>query len=199
MIEIMARSRTQTTNPLINTILVFSVGLSTLELSQLIFDPSNAASLTTLELNAVLNSMFRGMFLSADTLVSFMSVLVAWILSGMVAGVRAKHGFWGAFAGFIGTLLGAGFLAALNTNALVNTTALIEFGTGTAACTLVACIAAYATGSATKVKPNKIKTTPTRKAWDESKLEKVWTCRRCGNKIPPGAFTCPSCGEAVIE
>jgi hypothetical protein len=199
MKERMAKRRTQTTNPLINIILVFSVGLSALELSQLIFDPSNAASLTTLELDAVLNSMFRGMFLSADTLVSFMSVLVAWILSGMVAGVRAKHGFWGAVASFIGTLLGAGFLASLNLNALTSTTAVFEFGMGTAACTLVACVAAYATGSATKVKPEKIKPTSTRKAWDESKLDKVWTCRRCGNKIPPGAFTCPSCGEAVIE
>ncbi len=195
----MTTTRTTTTNPLINIVLVFTVGLSALELSQLIFDPSNANSLTTLALDLVVKSMFRGMFLSATNIVSFMAVLVAWILSGMVAGIRAKNGFWGATAGFIGTLLGAGFLILLNPNSLADSAAMTQFGLGTVACTLAACVAAYATGSATKPPPVAVKSVKTRKAWARSKEKEVWTCNRCGNSIPPGAFTCPTCGEAVIE
>jgi hypothetical protein len=192
----MSKQRTTTTNPLINIILVFSVGLSALEISQLILDPQNAASLTTLDFNTVISSMFRGMFLSADNIGSFMAVLLAWAISGMVAGVRAKNGFWGALAGFIGTILGAGLLLSLNLEG--TTQSLIEFGLGTASCALVACVAAYATGTATKQKPTPIKTVKTRKAWAASKKD-VWKCNRCGENIPPGAFTCPSCGEPVIE
>lgn len=192
----MSKQRTTTTNPLINIILVFSVGLSALEISQLILDPQNAASLTTLDFNTVISSMFRGMFLSADNIGSFMAVLLAWAISGMVAGVRAKNGFWGALAGFIGTILGAGLLLSLNLEG--TTQSLIEFGLGTAGCALVACVAAYATGTATKQKPTPIKTVKTRKAWAASKKD-VWKCNRCGENIPPGAFTCPSCGEPVIE
>ena len=176
----MSQQRTTTTNPLINIVLVFSVGLSALEISQLILDPQNAASLTTLDFDTVLNSMFRGMFLSADNLVSFMAVLLAWAISGMVAGVRAKNGFWGALAGLIGTLLGAGLLLSLNLEGI--TTSLLEFGLGTAACALVACVAAYATGNATKQKTTPVKTVKTRKAWAASKKE-VWTCNRCGKKV----------------
>lgn len=193
------RNKTQTTNPLINTVLVISVGLSALEISQLILDRSNAASLTTLDFNAVLVSMFEGMFLSVDTLVSFMAVLVAWILSGMVAGVRAKNGFWGAVAGFFGTIIGAGFLALLNMDSLQDTTSLSPFALGTVTCILATCVAAYATGSATKVKAISAKPMPTRKAWAASKSKEIWTCNRCGTSIPPGAFSCPTCGEPVIE
>ncbi len=195
----MTTSKTKTTNPLINTFLVFTVGLSALELSQLVFDPVNAASLTTLELDAVIDSMFKGMFLSADTLVSFMAVLVAWIISGMVAGVRAKQGFWGAFAAFFGTLLGAGLLLALNLNRLTEITIIIEFSIGTIACAIAASAAAYATGNATKIKPQAKKTLPTRKIWATSESKNVWKCNRCGNDIPPGVFSCPKCGEPVIE
>lgn len=186
------------TNPIYNTILVISVGLSVLELSQLVLDPENAASLTALDVDGVVTSMFEGMFLSADTLVSFMAVLVAWLLSGLIAGVRAKNGFWGAAAGLFGTVLGAGFLSIFNLGLLEETTALSQFILGTAACALAACVAAYATGSATKVKEI-TKPKPTRKAWDASKTKEVWTCNRCGASIPPGAFSCPSCGEPVIE
>lgn len=196
----MTTSRTKTTNPLINIMLVFSVGLSALEISQLVFDPNNATSLISLEFNSVFESMFRSMFLNAENLVSFMAVLVAWIISGMVAGVRAKSGFWGALAGFIGTLLGAGFLVILNLDVLSDSTpSQIDFGLGTAVCVLVACVAAYATGTATKEKPAPRKTVKTRKVWVASKSKEVWTCNRCGKSIPPGAFTCPSCGEPVIE
>jgi len=194
-----SRSSTQTTNPIINTILVISVGLSALEISQLFFDPSNAASLTALELNPIVESMFEGMFLSATSLVSFIAVWVAWCISGVIAGVRAKHGFWGAIAGFFGTLLGAGFLAVLNIDALQDSASFTPFVIGTIACTLGCCIAAYATGNATKRKAEPVKAKPTRKAWAASKTKDVWTCRKCGTSIPPGAFTCPSCGEPVIE
>jgi ribosomal protein L40E len=194
-----SKSTTKTTNPIINTILVISVGLSALEISQLFFDPSNAASLTALELNPIVESMFEGMFLSAETLVSFIAVWVAWIISGMIAGVRAKHGFWGVVAGFFGTLLGAGFLAVLNIDALQMSTSLTSFILGTVACTLGCCIAAYATGNATKGKVKTTKPKPTRKAWAASKTKEVWTCRKCGTSIPPGAFSCPTCGEPVIE
>ncbi|MFX0015641.1 MAG: hypothetical protein ACFFB2_11330 [Promethearchaeota archaeon] len=192
-------NKSKTTNPLINTILVFSVGLSALEISQLIFDRANAASLTTLEFNAVIESMFRGMFLSAETLVSFMAVLVAWIISGMIAGVRAKNAFWGAVAGFFGTILGAGLLVTLNLSLLEEAAALNQFILGTASCIIASCVAAYATGSATKIKPEPGKPKPTRKAWVASKAKEVWTCRKCGTSIPPGAFSCPTCGEPVIE
>ncbi|MFW9779135.1 MAG: hypothetical protein ACFFE8_09805 [Candidatus Heimdallarchaeota archaeon] len=189
----------KTANPLINVILVFSVGLSALEIAQLVFDPANATSLTTFAFQPVLQSMFQGMFLSSDSLTSFWAVLVAWGISGAIAGVRAKNGFWGAFAGFLGTILGAGFLASANITALDASSALIEFAMGTAACTLVAGIAAFATGNATKVveEPN-IEKERTRKVWTRSKQE-IWICKRCGNQIPPGAFSCPSCGEPVIE
>ncbi|MFX0122651.1 MAG: hypothetical protein ACFFAE_03380 [Candidatus Hodarchaeota archaeon] len=193
------RSTTKTTNPIINTILVISVGLSALEISQLFFDPRNAASLTALDFNPVIESMFKGMFLSAETLVSFIAVWVAWIISGMIAGVRAKHGFWGAVAGFFGTIIGAGFLAVLNIDALQDSASLTPFILGTVACVLACCIAAYATGNATKVKVEVAKPAPTRKAWAASKTKEVWTCRKCGTNIPPGAFTCPTCGEPVIE
>ncbi|MFW9855813.1 MAG: hypothetical protein ACFFFG_12180 [Candidatus Thorarchaeota archaeon] len=189
----------KTTNPLINVILVFSVGLSALEIAQLVFDPANATSLTTLAFQPVLQSMFQGMFLSSDSLTSFWAVLVAWGISGAIAGVRARNGFWGGFAGLLGTILGAGFLASANINALSTNSALVEFGLGTTACTLVACITAFVTGNATKVveEPN-IEKERTRKVWAKSKQE-IWTCKRCGNRIPPGAFSCPSCGEPVIE
>ncbi|MFX0171091.1 MAG: hypothetical protein ACFE9L_04155 [Candidatus Hodarchaeota archaeon] len=195
----MTTTRSRTTNPLINIILVFSVGLSALEISQLVFDPTNRSSLLSLEFNSVFESMFQSMFLSAENLVSFMAVLVAWLLSGMVAGVRAKSGFWGALAGFLGTLLGTGFLAFLNLDVLSDSTTITEFGLGTAACIIIACVAAYATGSATKEKPTLPKTVKTRKVWVASKSKEVWTCSKCGKTIPPGAFTCPTCGEPVIE
>ncbi|MFX1538973.1 MAG: hypothetical protein ACFFDI_32720, partial [Promethearchaeota archaeon] len=165
------KSTTKTTNPLINTILVFSVGLSALEISQLFFDPQNAASLTSLELNSVFNSMFEGMFLSADTLVSFIAVFVAWMISGMIAGVRAKHGFWAVIAGFFGTLLGTGFLAVLNIDALQDSASLTPFIFGAVACLLGCCIFAYATGTATKAKAEPAKAKPTRKAWVASKTK----------------------------
>ncbi|MHA2243378.1 MAG: zinc ribbon domain-containing protein [Candidatus Hodarchaeales archaeon] len=193
------RSTTKTTNPLINTVLVISVGLSALEISQLFFDRANAASLTSLDFNTVIESMFEGMFLSADTLTSFIAVLVAWIISGMIAGVRAKNGFWGAVAGFFGTLLGAGLLAVLSIDSLGETTAVTQFSLGVAACIIAACVAAYATGNASKVKAKPVKAKPTRKVWASSKSKEVWTCGRCGTNIPPGAFSCPTCGEPVIE
>ncbi len=192
-------STTKTTNPLINTVLVISVGLSALEISQLFFDRSNAASLTTLDFKTVIESMFKGMFLSADTLTSFMAVLVAWIISGMIAGVRAKNGFWGAVAGFFGTLIGAGLLAVLSIDSLGETTAVTQFSLGVVACILAACVAAYATGNASKAKAKPVKEKPTRKVWVASKSKEVWTCGRCGANIPPGAFSCPTCGEPVIE
>ena len=189
----------KTANPLINTFLVFSVGLSALELAQLIFDPANASSLTTLAFDEIFLSMFQGMFLSADGLTSFWAVLVAWGISGGIAGIRAKNQFWGGFAGFLGTLLGAGFLLLMNSTVFSNPSGLFEFGLGTLICAVVASITAGITGSATKTAPVKsVRKERTRKAWVSSK-EKTWTCNRCGSKIPPGAFSCPNCGEAVIE
>ena len=193
------KSQTKTTNPLINIILVFSVGLSALEISQLIFDPSKAAALTSLEFNQVFDSMYEGMFLSADSLSSFYAVLVAWTISGMVAGVRAKHGFLGAFAGFMGTLLGSGLLLIVHFSSAAEIQIASEFIIGVIAAILVATVAAYATGTATKPKKAAPKYKKTRKAWDASKTKEVWTCNRCGTKLPPGAFSCPSCGEPVIE
>ncbi|PWI48442.1 hypothetical protein CEE45_06835 [Candidatus Heimdallarchaeota archaeon B3_Heim] len=192
-------SRTKTTNPLINTILVISVGLSALEISQLIFDPSKAAAITSLRFDHVFANMYQGMFLRAETLTSFWSILVAWAISGMVAGVRAKHGLLGAIAGFFGTLLGSSLLLVVHFGSETNVTIANEFIFGVVASTLVACIAAYATGTATKPKKASVKYKKTRKAWDASKTKDVWMCSRCGQKIPPGAFTCPNCGEPVIE
>ena len=194
----MSKEPVKTTNPILNTILVFSAGLSALELAQLIFDPSHVASLTSLEFNEDLAQMLRGMFLSANTITSFWAVLVAWIIAGMIAGVRAKHGFWGGIAGFFGTVLGIGFLLVLNTTAL-DSTNIVEFFMGALACILVATVAAFATGKATKPKATPAQTIKTRKAWDSSKTKDVWTCNKCGNTIPPGAFQCPICAEPVIE
>ncbi|MHA2176618.1 MAG: hypothetical protein ACXACP_06220 [Candidatus Hodarchaeales archaeon] len=193
------KSQTKTTNPLINTILVFSVGLSTLEIAQLIFDSSNIATLTSLEFGAVFENMYEGMFLSADSLSSFWAVLIAWVISGMVAGVRAKNGSLGAFAGFFGTILGSGFLLIVHFSASTEIVIATEFIIGVIAAVLVTTVAAYATGTATKPKKVAIKYKKTRKAWDASKTKEVWTCNRCGTKLPPGAFSCPSCGEPVIE
>ncbi|NHJ00501.1 MAG: hypothetical protein EAX86_00085 [Candidatus Heimdallarchaeota archaeon] len=194
----MSKEPVKTTNPLLNMILVFSAGLSALELAQLVFDPANVASLTSLEFNEVLAQMFRGMYLSASTITSFWAVLIAWIIAGMIAGVRAKHGFWGGIAGFFGTIIGIGFLVVLNIDILTSSD-VIEFFGGAAACILVATISAYATGNATKPKQTLTKTVKTRKAWDASKTKDVWTCSKCGNTIPPGAFQCPICSEPVIE
>lgn len=193
------KTPTKTTNPIINSVMVFSVGLTALEFSLLIFNPSDAiSSITSLEFNAIFQQMFEGLFLSASTLGSFWAVLVAWGISGLIAGVRAKSGTWGAIAGFFGTLGGAGFLASLNLTSLSAET-IPAFGMGTVACIIITCIAAYATGNATRVKPKAAKNVHTRKVWHESKAKEVWTCNRCGNNIPPGAFACPKCGEPVIE
>lgn len=193
------RTPVKTTNPIINTILVFSVGLSALELSQLIFDPANAiSSITSLELDSVLRKMFQGMFLNAESISSFWAVLVAWGISGVIAGVRAKNGTWGAIAGFFGTIFGAGFLVLFNLSSLTGSS-VQEFAIGTIACIFMTCIAAYATGNATRVKSVPVTKVKTRKAWHESKSKEVWSCNRCGESIPPGAFTCPKCGEPVIE
>jgi multisubunit Na+/H+ antiporter MnhG subunit len=193
------KSQTRTTNPIINIILVFSVGLSALEIAQLIFDPSNTAALTSLEFSQVFDSMYESMFLSADSLSSFWAVLIAWAISGMIAGVRAKHGFFGAFAGFLGTLLGSGLLLIAHFSSAAAIEVANEFIFGVIAATLVTTVAAYATGTATKPKKVEPKYKKTRKAWDASKTKEVWTCNRCGTKLPPGAFSCPSCGEPVIE
>ncbi|MHA1977422.1 MAG: zinc ribbon domain-containing protein [Candidatus Hodarchaeales archaeon] len=193
------KSSTKTTNPLINTILVISVGLSALEISQLIFDPANATAITSLRFDHVFENMYQGMFLRAESLSSFWSVLIAWAISGMVAGVRAKHGFLGALAGFIGTILGSSLLLVVHFGSEASFTLANEFIIGVVASTLVAVIAAYATGTATKPKKKSVKYKKTRKAWDASKTQDVWMCNRCGKKIPPGAFTCPNCGEPVIE
>ena len=191
-------SSTKTTNPIINTILVLSIGLSALELTQLIFDPSHAASLTALDFNVVIQQMFYGMNLNAVTLQSFWAVLIAWAISGLIAGIRAKSGFWGGFAGFFGTILGAGFLLIVNVPT-IEFDVLAEFVIGTILCAIVATITAYATGSATKVKKPTPKATPTRKVWSTNGKKEVWICNKCGEKIPPGAFSCPKCGEPVIE
>jgi len=192
-------SKTKTTNPLINTILVISVGLSALEISQLIFDPANATAITSLRFDHVFENMYQGMFLRAESLSSFWSVLIAWAISGMVAGVRAKNGFLGAIAGFFGTILGAGLLLTVHFGAETSFDIANEFIIGVIASVLVATIAAYATGTATKPKKIAANHKKTRKAWDKSKTKTVWMCNRCGQKIPPGAFTCPNCGEPVIE
>ncbi|MHA1214574.1 MAG: hypothetical protein ACTSR2_02590 [Candidatus Hodarchaeales archaeon] len=190
----------KTTNPLINTLLVISVGLSALEISQLIFDPTHASSLTSLDFDAVITQMFNGMFLNADTLPSFWSVLIAWGISGLIAGIRAKSGFWGALAAFLGTIMGAVLLLAVNLTS-VNNSQLIEFALGTLSCVFIACIFAYGTGKATKAKKAAPKLLSTRKVWDSSSknAQKIWKCSKCGEKIPPGAFSCPNCGEPVIE
>ncbi|MHA1995190.1 MAG: hypothetical protein ACW97Z_11655 [Candidatus Hodarchaeales archaeon] len=193
------KSRTKSTNPLINTILVISVGLSALEISQLIFDPANAAAITSLRFDHVFENMYQGMFLRAESLSSFWSVLIAWVISGMVAGVRAKHGMLGAIAGFFGTILGSGLLLTVHFGSETSITIPTEFIMGAIASIIVASIAAYATGTATKPKKTAVKYKKTRKAWDASKTKEVWMCNRCGQKIPPGAFTCPNCGEPVIE
>ena len=192
-------SQVKTTNPIINTILVISVGLSALEIAQLIFDPANASAITSLKFDEVFENMYQGMFLRAENLTAFWSVLVAWAISGMVAGVRAKHGMLGAIAGFAGTILGSALLLVVHFGAEASLTVANEFIIGAVASTLVAGIAAYATGTATKPKKAPTKVKKTRKAWDASKTKDVWMCNRCGQKIPPGAFTCPNCGEPVIE
>jgi len=193
------KSQTKSTNPIINTILVFTVGLSALELSQLIFGSSQVAALTSLQFNQVFESMYNSMLLSADSLSAFWAVLVAWGISGMIAGVRAKHGFLAGFAGFFGTILGSGLLLVVHFSNQSIITIPGEFIIGVIASTLVTCVAAYATGTATKPKKTPAKTKKTRKAWDSSKTKEVWTCNRCKKPIPPGAFTCPTCGEPVIE
>ncbi|MHA2223602.1 MAG: hypothetical protein ACXAC8_00105 [Candidatus Hodarchaeales archaeon] len=192
---------TKTTNPILNTVLVFSVGLSALEISQLVFDRNNAASVLNLEFTAVFESMFQGMFLSVDTLTSFWAVFIAWAIAGLIAGVRAKNGFWGTIAGFFGSIFGIVFLIVLNLTALetMEATVIFNFIIGATACILATCVAAYATGTATKPKPVQAKAKRTRKAWAASKEKEVWTCHRCDASIPPGAFSCPNCGEAVIE
>ena len=78
------KSETKTTNPLINAILVFTVGLSALEISQLIFGSSQVAALTSLQFNQIFESMYTSMLLSADSLSTFWAVLVAWAISGMI-------------------------------------------------------------------------------------------------------------------
>jgi hypothetical protein len=193
------KSQIKTTNPIINTVLVFSVGLSTLEISQLLFGSSQVAALTSLQFNQVFESMYRSMLLSADSLSAFWAVLVAWGISGMVAGVRAKHGLLAVFAGFFGTILGSGLLLVTHFSNQSAVTISGEFIIGVLASTLITCIAGYATGTATKPKKTTPKAKRTRKAWDSSKAKEVWTCNKCKKSIPPGAFTCPSCGEPVIE
>ena len=87
----------------------------------------------------------------------------------------------------------------LTTFVTMDTTDSISFIIGATACILASCIAAYATGTATKPKPVQAEAKRTRKVWAASKAKEVWTCNRCGDNIPPGAFSCPNCGEAVIE
>ena len=193
------KSQTKSTNPIINTILVFSVGLSALEISQLLFGSSQVAALTSLQFNQVFESMYRSMLFSADSLSIFWTVLVAWGISGMIAGVRAKNGFLAAFAGFFGTILGSGLLLVVHFSNQTIITISGEFIIGVIASTLITCVAAYATGTATKPKKAPTKVKKTRKAWDNSKTKDVWTCNRCKSTIPAGAFTCPKCGEPVIE
>ena len=193
------KSQTKSTNPIINTVLVFSVGLSALEISQLLFGSSQVAALTSLQFNQVFESMYSSMLFSADSLSVFWTVLVAWGISGMIAGVRAKNGFLAAFAGFFGTLLGSGLLLVVHFSNQTVITISGEFIIGVIASTLITCIAAYATGTATKPKKTPPKVKKTRKAWDNSKIKDVWTCNRCKSMIPAGAFTCPKCGEPVIE
>ncbi len=193
------KSQTKSTNPIINTVLVFSVGLSALEISQLLFGSSQVAALTSLQFNQVFESMYSSMLFSSDSLSSFWAVLVAWGISGMIAGVRAKHGFLAAFAGFFGTILGSGLLLVVHFSNQTVITISGEFIIGVIACTLISCVAAYATGTATKPKIAPPKVKKTRKVWDNSKTKDVWICKRCKKTIPAGAFTCPTCGEPVIE
>ena len=193
--------RTKTTNPIINSILVLTVGLSVLEFSQLIFDSSNSTSLLNLDFNGILTSMFNGLFLSADSLGSFWAIAFAWLISGSVAGVRAKSGFWGAFAGFFGTLIGISILISMNIGSISNDdTILIPLALGSVTCILITTLTAFITGRATKPKKMDRKSKKnTRKIWAQGKEKEVWTCKKCGTEIPPGAFACPRCGEAVIE
>ena len=193
------KSQVKTTNPIINTVLVFSVGLSALEISQLLFGSSQVAALTSLQFNQVFESMYDSMLLSADSLSAFWAVMIAWGISGMIAGVRAKHGFLAVFAGFFGTILGSGLLLVVHFSNQSAITITGEFIIGVLASTLITCVAAYATGTATKPKKVLPKAKRTRKAWDNSKTKDVWTCNKCKKPIPPGAFTCPTCGEPVIE
>lgn len=188
----MTTQSTKTANPIFNTITVFGLGTTIL---------GGVATLTvsSFDLTGIYSQMFDGMFLSFDNLTPFLAVLVAWAFAGMVGGVRAKSGFWGLIAGFFGTLLGIGLIIVLNLSVLEESANILDFGLGAAACVLIACIAAYATGTATKVRAKPTKPKPTRKVWIASKSKDVWTCNRCGTNIPPGAFSCPTCGEPVIE
>ncbi len=186
------KEKAKTPNPILNAVTVFGIGTTVL-------GGTSSLTLSSLDLSQVYTQMFNGMFLSFNELTAFWAVFVAWIIAGTIGGVRAKNGFWGAVAGFFGSLSGVVFLVTANLTALEDSTALLEFSMGAAACIIITCAAAYIFGASIKAKPIKEKPKPTRKAWVASKTKEVWTCNRCGANIPPGAFSCPACGEPVIE
>lgn len=186
------KKQAKTANPILNAFTVFGVGTTVL-------GGTSSLTLSSLDISQVYTQMFNGMFLSITALASFWAVFVAWTIAGTIGGLRAKNGFWGAVAGFFGSLGGIIFLATAHLTALEDSTALLEFTMGALACIIITCATAYIFGAAIKAKPVKEKPKPTRKAWAASKTKEVWTCNRCGASIPPGAFSCPSCGEPVIE
>ncbi|MHA2270264.1 MAG: hypothetical protein ACXACI_00265 [Candidatus Hodarchaeales archaeon] len=183
-------------NPLLNGIQVLSIGLTLTAGLALV----NAWSGGFPDPEDILSGLFDVMSVEgpADINEYFVAVLIGWGISGLAAGVRAKHPVTGAFSAFVGIVLAVVLIVflTLSVEAVANED-ILPFAFGVVASLFVCCVAAIASGRATRPTARKVKRKKrARGAWDK---KSQWKCSRCKEDLPPGALTCPSCGTPVIE
>ncbi|MFQ5978540.1 MAG: zinc ribbon domain-containing protein [Candidatus Heimdallarchaeota archaeon] len=183
-------------NPFLNGLQVLTIGLTLTTGLALV----NALEGGIPDPDKVLTGLFDVMSVDDPSKISiyFVAVLIGWGVSGLAAGVRAKHPVTGAFAALLGITLAVILIVFLTLSVEeVAGDNLPPFAFGVISSLFVCSVAAIASGRATR--PAKRSTKRKRRArgaWDKKSR---WNCARCKAELPPGALTCPSCGTPVIE
>jgi len=135
-----------------------------------------------------------------SSLLPFTSVLIAWTITGFVAGIMEKKALRGAITTMITLVvnfclfLGLGTLTGGEIGEWIIGTLLGGLGV-----IVVASIAGYVGGKYAKTKTKTKTKRRDRKIWKNEKYADRWICSNCGEKIPPGSMNCPNCGAGVIE
>ena len=185
----------KTANPVLNGIQVLSTGLVLTTGLGLV----NAYEGGVPDAEGILEGLFEVMSVEGlgEISIYFVLVLIGWAISGLAAGVRAKHPITGAFAALFGVLLAVALIVLLTLSAdVVAEDDMTPFIFGVVASIFVCCLAAIASGRVTQPKKKERVKKRARGAWDR---KSKWNCSRCGASLPPGALACPKCGIPVIE
>lgn len=151
--------------------------------------------------NVFLNFLSPFYIAGTESLIPFMSVLIAWTIAGVVAGAMEKKALQGASLAFLSLLLSfiAFFLLGTQTGATPEEEFITGALMGGLAVLIIATFAGYLGGMYTYQKEEESAIITDRKVWKNPKYKDRWKCQNCGTDLPPGAMNCPRCGKGAIE